>query len=276
MIMLAALLVAPLAGWLIKAGNGWLGQPNLGYQAVFTLAFLTGVAGTACFLLIPEPHRRVRARPAAGTTDRALERGRRQSAVRRIDRERLRVEPRAPGGGALLQRLPGPSPRRGRRDRRPPRGRQHALRAHRQRPLRPRHGPSGRAEDPGAHGPADPDHPHRLDLGHRALAGRRARGLRRARLGRLQPGQLRAPARAHPRGPTAPRPWRSTRRWCSRAPWRARSSAGGSPTRSGSRSSSARAAPGRLLGIAALHLAGRLADPRRARRAPGAAPASAA
>jgi ABC-type branched-subunit amino acid transport system permease subunit len=44
MIMLAALLVAPLAGWLIKAGNGWLGQPNLGYQAVFALAFVTGLA----------------------------------------------------------------------------------------------------------------------------------------------------------------------------------------------------------------------------------------
>ena len=57
MIMLAALVVAPLAGWLIKAGNGWLGQPNLGYQAVFTLAFLTGLAGTLCFVLVPEPHR---------------------------------------------------------------------------------------------------------------------------------------------------------------------------------------------------------------------------
>jgi MFS family permease len=66
MIMLAALLVAPLAGWLIKAGNGWLGQPNLGYQAVFALAFLTGLAGTACFVRIPEPHRVLRARPAPG------------------------------------------------------------------------------------------------------------------------------------------------------------------------------------------------------------------
>jgi Major Facilitator Superfamily len=68
MIMLAALVVAPLAGWLIKAGNGWLGQPNLGYQAVFTLAFMTGVAGTACFVLIPEPHRALRVRPAASAT----------------------------------------------------------------------------------------------------------------------------------------------------------------------------------------------------------------
>jgi MFS family permease len=62
MIMLAALLVAPLAGWLIKAGNGWLGQPYLGYQALFALAFVTGLAGTVCFLQIPEPHRLIRAR----------------------------------------------------------------------------------------------------------------------------------------------------------------------------------------------------------------------
>ena len=64
MIMLAALVVAPVAGWLIQAGNGWLGQPHLGYQAVFTLAFLTGLAGTACFVLIPEPHGARRAAPA--------------------------------------------------------------------------------------------------------------------------------------------------------------------------------------------------------------------
>jgi MFS family permease len=62
MIMLAALLVAPLAGWLIKAGNGWLDQPYLGYQAVLALAFVAGLAGTACFLRIPEPHRVMRAR----------------------------------------------------------------------------------------------------------------------------------------------------------------------------------------------------------------------
>src|SRR5262249_51754190 len=62
MIMLAALLVAPLAGWLIKAGNGWLGQPYLGYQALFALAFVTGLAGTVCFLQIPGPHRAPRAR----------------------------------------------------------------------------------------------------------------------------------------------------------------------------------------------------------------------
>jgi MFS family permease len=65
MIMLAALVVAPLAGWLIKVGNGWLGQPHLGYQAVFTLAFVTGVAGTVCFVRIPEPHRSMRLRPTA-------------------------------------------------------------------------------------------------------------------------------------------------------------------------------------------------------------------
>jgi MFS family permease len=69
MIMLAALLVAPLAGWLIKAGNGWLGQPNLGYQAVFALAFVAGLAGTLCFICIPEPHRAAaRIRPEAGST----------------------------------------------------------------------------------------------------------------------------------------------------------------------------------------------------------------
>ncbi len=53
---LAALLVAPLAGWLIKAGNGLGGLPQLGYQAVFLLAFGTGLLGTLCFLRIPEPH----------------------------------------------------------------------------------------------------------------------------------------------------------------------------------------------------------------------------
>ena len=66
MIMLAALVVAPLAGWLIKVGNGWLGQPHLGYQAVFTLAFVTGLAGTVCFIRVPEPHRSMRPRPTAG------------------------------------------------------------------------------------------------------------------------------------------------------------------------------------------------------------------
>jgi MFS family permease len=68
MIMLAALLVAPLAGWLIKEGNGWLDQPFLGYQAVFALAFLTGLVGTVCFVLIPEPHRAHRPRATTGTT----------------------------------------------------------------------------------------------------------------------------------------------------------------------------------------------------------------
>jgi len=70
MIMLAALLVAPLAGWLIKAGNGWLDQPYLGYQAVLALAFVAGLAGTVCFVRIPEPHRVRRARVVqdAGTS----------------------------------------------------------------------------------------------------------------------------------------------------------------------------------------------------------------
>jgi MFS family permease len=67
MIMLAALLVAPLAGWLIKSGNGWLDQPYLGYQAVLTLAFVAGLAGTACFLRIPEPHRVIQTRVVQDT-----------------------------------------------------------------------------------------------------------------------------------------------------------------------------------------------------------------
>ena len=90
--------------------------------------------------------------------------------------------------------------------------------------------------------PPDPDHPDGLDLGHRALAGRRARGLCGTRLGRLQPGQLRAPPRGHAR--IAPGPGRgalpdSRVHECRRE---ARCSAAGSPIRSGSRSSSARAA----------------------------------
>ena len=118
MIMLAALLVAPLAGWLIKEGNGWLDQPYLGYQAVFALAFLTG----------PRRHGLLRAHPGAAPgppaapgrrhDDRSLERGRRQPGLPRPDRERLRLEPGPPGGGPVLQRLPGAAPRRERRHRR--------------------------------------------------------------------------------------------------------------------------------------------------------------
>ncbi len=56
---LAALIVAPVAGRLIKAFNGWQGLPFLGYQVVFGLAFVFGVLGTISFLLIPEPSRPV-------------------------------------------------------------------------------------------------------------------------------------------------------------------------------------------------------------------------
>lgn len=51
----AALLVIPLAGWLIRAVNGWNDQPLLGYQLVFACAFGAGVLGTLSFSRIPEP-----------------------------------------------------------------------------------------------------------------------------------------------------------------------------------------------------------------------------
>ncbi len=51
----AALVVAPLAGWLIHTGNGWLGLPFAGFQLVFTLAFAFGMASSASFWRIPEP-----------------------------------------------------------------------------------------------------------------------------------------------------------------------------------------------------------------------------
>ncbi|MCS7220455.1 MAG: MFS transporter [Anaerolineae bacterium] len=54
---LAALVVAPVAGQLIKAFNGWQGLPFLGYQVVFGLAFLFGILGTLSFLQISEPSR---------------------------------------------------------------------------------------------------------------------------------------------------------------------------------------------------------------------------
>lgn len=56
MMGVVALLVVPLAGWLIRAGNGWMGQPLLGYQAAFLLAFASGLLATLCFQRIPEPH----------------------------------------------------------------------------------------------------------------------------------------------------------------------------------------------------------------------------
>jgi len=52
----AAFLVAPLAGLVIRAGNGWAGLPLLGYQGAFLLAFLFGMVATVCFHAVPEPH----------------------------------------------------------------------------------------------------------------------------------------------------------------------------------------------------------------------------
>jgi MFS family permease len=51
----AALVVAPLAGWLIHTGNGWLGLPFAGFQLVFALAFAFGMVSSASFWRIPEP-----------------------------------------------------------------------------------------------------------------------------------------------------------------------------------------------------------------------------
>jgi MFS family permease len=52
---IAALVVAPLAGWLIHSGNGWLGFPFAGFQLAFTLAFAFGMLSSASFWRIPEP-----------------------------------------------------------------------------------------------------------------------------------------------------------------------------------------------------------------------------
>ena len=52
---IAALIVAPLSGWLINVGNGGFGIPLFGYQIVFVLAFITGVMSTFSFAGIPEP-----------------------------------------------------------------------------------------------------------------------------------------------------------------------------------------------------------------------------
>lgn len=51
----AALLVAPLAGRIISLGNGWADYDQLGYQAVFFLAFLFGMISTFSFQRIEEP-----------------------------------------------------------------------------------------------------------------------------------------------------------------------------------------------------------------------------
>jgi MFS family permease len=52
---LAALLIAPLAGLIIRLANNQLGWPYLGYQSVFLLSFLTGMVATISFNRIPEP-----------------------------------------------------------------------------------------------------------------------------------------------------------------------------------------------------------------------------
>lgn len=51
----AALVVAPMAGWLIQHMNGMGGWPHLGYQTVFFLAFCFGALGALNFARIPEP-----------------------------------------------------------------------------------------------------------------------------------------------------------------------------------------------------------------------------
>ena len=64
---LVALLVVPFAGWLINAGNGAPGLPFGGYQLVFLLAFVIGMASTVSFQRIEEPPD-----PAAGASSRGL------------------------------------------------------------------------------------------------------------------------------------------------------------------------------------------------------------
>jgi MFS family permease len=51
----AALLIAPLAGQLIKGTNARLDSTLAGYQATFLLAFLSGMVSTAIFSRIKEP-----------------------------------------------------------------------------------------------------------------------------------------------------------------------------------------------------------------------------
>ena len=100
-----------------------------------------------------------------------------------------------------------------------------------------------RAEDPGADGPADRRSSRSPGSGS-PPPGRS--GCSRPTPGSSGPATTWPTSRscsADPRGPPTPGRWRSTRRWCSGAPWRGRSSAGGWPTRSGSRSSSPRAGP---------------------------------
>jgi MFS family permease len=51
---LPTLLIVPLAGWLIQAGNR-PGAPMAGYQLIFLLAFITGAASTYAFGRIDDP-----------------------------------------------------------------------------------------------------------------------------------------------------------------------------------------------------------------------------
>jgi MFS family permease len=51
---LPTLLIVPLAGWLIQAGNQ-PGAPMAGYQLIFLLAFITGAASTYAFSRIDDP-----------------------------------------------------------------------------------------------------------------------------------------------------------------------------------------------------------------------------
>ena len=52
---IAALAIAPLAGWIISRANLRLDSPYIGYQIVFLFAFLFGLVSTASFAKIKEP-----------------------------------------------------------------------------------------------------------------------------------------------------------------------------------------------------------------------------
>lgn len=52
---MAALLVAPLAGRIISAGNAWMNSSVFGFQLVFFLAFAFGMVSTFSFRRIAEP-----------------------------------------------------------------------------------------------------------------------------------------------------------------------------------------------------------------------------
>lgn len=52
---IAALVITPIAGWLINAGSDWFGYEAAGYQIVLLLAFAIGMVSTALFQKIKEP-----------------------------------------------------------------------------------------------------------------------------------------------------------------------------------------------------------------------------